>query len=235
MVIQGLAHRGDPRKFPENTLASFRAALDLSYGYLELDINMTKDGIPVVIHDTTINRTTNGSGLVKDYTWEDLQQFDAGKGERIPHLRDVLQLAKDRAIVDIELKQSGDMYPGMERAVWEAIQQSGMEDQVFVSSFDHYAIMRMRELAPAIELGLVIYGATPSVFPLMEQLKAKYVAVKYIYLTEDYVRLCESKGLQVIAWTIDDETTMRSFRARFPNVLVCTNELERWSRCVLDS
>ncbi|MEK3721127.1 glycerophosphodiester phosphodiesterase [Paenibacillus sp. FSL H8-0034] len=235
MIIPGLAHRGDPRKFPENTLASFRAAIERSFSYLELDVNLTKDGIPVVIHDPTINRTTNGTGKVYDYTWEELQQFDAGHGERIPLLLDVLQLAKGRAIVDIELKQNGDWYPGMERAVWDAIKQSGMEEQVVVTSFDHYAILRMRELALALELGLVIYGATPSIFPLMEQLKAKYLAVKYIYLTEDYVQLCESKGIQVIAWTIDDEASMRAFRARFPNVLVCTNELERWSQCVRDS
>ncbi|MEK3914313.1 glycerophosphodiester phosphodiesterase family protein [Paenibacillus sp. FSL H7-0331] len=65
-------------KFPENTLASFRAAIERSFSYLELDVNVTKDGIPVVIHDPTINRTTNGTGKVYDYTWEELQQFDAG-------------------------------------------------------------------------------------------------------------------------------------------------------------
>jgi glycerophosphoryl diester phosphodiesterase len=104
-----------------------------------------------------------------------------------------------------------------------------MEDQVFITSFDHYAIIRTRELAPELELGLVIYGATPTVFPLMEQLKATYLSVKYIYLTEDYVRLCESKGIRLIAWTIDDEPSMRQLREKYPQVLICTNELEKWA------
>ncbi|SDD82321.1 glycerophosphoryl diester phosphodiesterase [Paenibacillus sp. UNCCL117] len=229
MIIEGLAHRGYPKKYPENTVTSFQAALDLSYSILELDVNMTKDGIPVVIHDPTLDRTTDGKGPVKDYTWEELQRFDAGSGQRIPLLEEILLLAKGRARVDIELKQSGDLYPGMEQAVVDVIRRCGMEEQVFVTSFDHYAIIRMRELAPELELGLVIYGATPAVFPLMEQLKAKYLSVKYIYLTDDYVRLCEEKGIQLIAWTIDDESAMRQLRERFPQVLICTNELERWA------
>ncbi len=232
MLIQGLAHRGYPKKYPENTVSSFQAAIELSYSILELDVNLTKDGIPVVIHDPTINRTTNGKGWVKDYTLDELRQFDAGGGQAIPTLEEILMLAKGKVRVDIELKQSGDLYPGMEQAVLDVIRQCEVEKEVFVASFDHYSILRMRELDPELELGLVIYGATPSVFPLMEQLKAKYLSVKSIYLTPEYVRLCEEKGIQLIAWTIDDEQAMQEIRSRFPNVLVCTNELEKWAACV---
>ncbi|UQZ82128.1 Glycerophosphoryl diester phosphodiesterase [Paenibacillus konkukensis] len=235
MSIIGLAHRGYPKKYPENTLVSFQAALDLSFSHLELDVNLTKDGVPVVIHDPTVNRTTNGKGRVVDYTWEELQRLRTGGEQSIPLLKDVLALAKGRAKVDIELKQSGDLYPGLEEKVLETVRECGVQDQVFVTSFDHYSIQRMRQLSKDIELGLVIYGATPSVFPFARELDARYISVKYIYLTDDYVRLCEEQGIQVIAWTIDDEADMRELRRKYPQVWICTNELEKWKACVLET
>ncbi|NOU94816.1 glycerophosphodiester phosphodiesterase [Paenibacillus sp. LMG 31456] len=231
-MILGLAHRGYPKKYPENTIPSFQAAIDLSISHLELDVQLTQDGVPVVIHDPTVNRTTNGQGRVIDFTFDELRKLDAGGGSPIPTLEEVLKLAKGQALVDIELKQSGNLYPGLEEKVLEVIRSCDVLDQVFVTSFDHYSIIRMRELSDEIELGLVIYGATPSVFPLAEQIRACYVSVKYIYLTDDFVRRCEEQGIQLIAWTIDNEEEMRELRSRYPNVWVCTNQLELWKQCV---
>lgn len=235
MLITGLAHRGYPKKYPENTLTSFRAALDLSYSHLELDVNLTKDGVPVVIHDPTVNRTTNGKGLVKDFTLDELRRLDAGGGEAIPTLEEVLKLAKGKAMVDIELKQSGDLYPGMEDKVLEVIRSCGVQDQVFVTSFDHYSIIRTRESSKDIELGLVLYGATPAAFPLAKEIGARYLSVKHIYLTDAYVEECTEKGIRLIAWTVDDKEAMRGLRQRFPDVMICTNELEKWAECYTES
>ena len=174
--------------------------------------------------------TCFASGQQQRDDHDELRKLDAGNGQSIPRLDEVLLLAKDRAIVDIELKQSGMMYPGLESRVLETVRACGMLDQVFVSSFDHYAILRMRELSEEIELGLVIYGATPSVFPLAEQIRAKYVSVKHIYLTDDFVAECDQRGIQLIAWTIDDDREMREFKSRFPHCWICTNELERWKQ-----
>jgi glycerophosphoryl diester phosphodiesterase len=227
-MITGLAHRGYPKKYPENTIASFQAALDLSFSHLELDVQLTRDGVPVVIHDTTVNRTTNGTGHVADYTFEQIRKLDAGKGEQIPTLEEVLLLAKGRAHVDIELKQSGTLYPGLEEQVLKTIQTVGVQDQVFITSFDHYAIIRSRTLSKDIHLGLVLYGSTPAVFHLSKEIKAKYISVKHIYLTDEFVHRCGEEGIQLIAWTIDDEQDMRSLRSRYPDIWACTNELERW-------
>ncbi|MDF2644645.1 MAG: glycerophosphodiester phosphodiesterase [Paenibacillus sp.] len=231
-MILGLAHRGYPRKVPENTLASFQAALDLSYSHLELDVQLTKDGVPVVIHDTTVNRTTNGKGRVVDFTFDELRKLDAGGGGQIPTLEEVLQLANGKAKVDIELKQSGNLYPGLEQKVLDVVRSCDALDQVFVTSFDHYSIVRMRELSREIELGLVLYGATPAVFPLAKQIDARYVSVKYIYLTDEFVQRCDEQGIQLIAWTIDDEQDMHDIRSQYPHIWVCTNELERWKQCM---
>lgn len=235
MSIIGLAHRGYPKRYSENTIPSFQAALDLSFSHLELDVNLTKDGVPVVIHDPTVDRTMNGKGFVQSYTLEELQQLRSDQGERVPTLEEVLKLAKGRAKVDIELKQSGTLYDGIEQRVLDVIRDCDVQDQVFLTSFDHYSMMKVRQLSQDIELGLVIYGATPSIFDFAEEINARYISVKYIYLTDEYVRLCEEKGIQLIAWTVDDEAMMRQLHLTYPNVWVCTNELEKWKQVVLDS
>jgi glycerophosphoryl diester phosphodiesterase len=231
-MIPGLAHRGYPKKYAENTITSFQAALDLSFSHLELDVQLTKDGIPVVLHDITVNRTTDGQGRVQDYMFNDLRKLDAGGGQPIPTLEEILRLAKGRAHVDIELKQSANLHPGLEEKVLEVVHSCDVLDQVFVTSFDHYSIMKMRELSADVELGLVIYGATPSVFPFAREIRARYVSVKYIYLTPEFVSRCEQEGIQVIAWTIDEENDMHQLRTLYPKVWICTNQLERWKSCV---
>ncbi|GIP16582.1 glycerophosphoryl diester phosphodiesterase [Paenibacillus montaniterrae] len=226
MTIRGLAHRGYPLKHPENTLLGFRAAIELGFTHLELDVHLTKDGVPVVIHDPTVNRTTNGTGAVKDYTLDELLKLDAGQGEFVPTLEEVLLLAKDRILVDIELKQTGNAIPGLEAAVIEVVKRVEMLDQVVITSFDHYSIARVRELDAQIELGLVIYGATPAIFPYMKQLGAKYVSLKHLFLTAEFAAEARQHDVQLIAWTPDHEDELRFLRANYPDVLICTNNLE---------
>lgn len=114
MEVRGLAHRGYPLKYPENTMLGFQKALSLA-SHLELDVQLTKDGVPVVIHDATVNRTTNGTGPINDFTLEEIRKLDAGSGEVIPTLEEALRFAKDRMIVDIELKQMGIPTPAWNR------------------------------------------------------------------------------------------------------------------------
>lgn len=90
MKVKALAHRGYSAKYPENTLSSFRAAYDLGFTHLELDVHLSKDGVPVLMHDLRIDRTTNGKGFVKDYTYEELKQFRVGDRETIPTLEEAL-------------------------------------------------------------------------------------------------------------------------------------------------
>ncbi|MCM3634687.1 glycerophosphodiester phosphodiesterase [Paenibacillus camelliae] len=230
MTIRGLAHRGYPLKHPENTLRGFRAALELKFTHLEFDVHLTKDGVPVVIHDPTVDRTTNGTGAVKDFTLEELRKLDAGGGEQIPTLEEALLLVKDRMLVDIELKQTGSMHAGLEAAVIEVIKLVDMKEQVFLTSFDHYSIMRARELDAEIELGLVIYGATPAVFPFMKQLGVKYLSLKYVFLTPEYAEEAKKHGIQLMVWTPDDENQLQTLKSNYPDVLICTNNLEGWAK-----
>jgi len=229
MEIRGLAHRGYPLKYPENTMLGFRKALELGFSHLELDVQLTKDGVPAVIHDATVDRTTNGTGAINSFTLEEIRKLDAGQGEVVPTLEEALLFAKDRMIVDIELKQMGDTYPGLEQKVIDLIKETGMEKQVFLTSFDHYSIERARSIDPDIELGLVIYGATPSIFPYLDEIGARYVSVKYVYVTPAFMEEARKRGIQLIVWTPDNEAELVSL-TQYPELLIVTNNLDGWAK-----
>src|SRR5690625_7519217 len=106
MKIRGIAHRGFPGRAPENTLSSFQLACDLAFTHLELDVQLTKDGVPVLIHDYSINRMTNGEGLVRDYTLKQLKEFKVKDVERIPTLEEALNMLKGKISILVELKNA---------------------------------------------------------------------------------------------------------------------------------
>ncbi|OZU88298.1 glycerophosphodiester phosphodiesterase [Virgibacillus indicus] len=227
MKIKALAHRGYPIKYPENTIASYQAALNLNFTHVELDVQLSKDGIPVLMHDSTIDRTTNGQGMVKEYTLEELRSFQVGEGEKIPTLEEALLFAKDKIFVSIELKQKGDLYIGIEEAVLNVIQKTGMLKQVYVNSFDHYAIAKMRSLSDDIELGIIQHGASPAVIPFMKQINATYLSLRIEYLTKEYAKSCKEAGITIVVWPVDNEEQFIK-AMNYQNVLCTTNELERF-------
>lgn len=225
MKIRGVAHRGYPLRYPENTLSSYKAAYDLGFTHLELDVHLSKDGVPVLMHDPTIDRMTDGQGWVKDYTLEELRQFRVGRDETIPTLEEALLFAKDKMTVNVELKQYGDLYPGLEETVLEILKKTDMLDQVYISSFDHYSIARMRKLSDEVELGLIQWGATPAVVPFMEEIRARYLSLRTEYLTDEYVKLCERSGIQLMVWPVNLKWQFDK-AARYPSVLCVTDDLE---------
>lgn len=227
LKYRAIAHRGYPAKYPENTMIGFQAAVDLSFTHLEVDVHLTKDGVPVIMHDPTLDRTTNGKGPILQYTWEELKEVTVGRDQKIPTLAEMLKFTKYRIFVDIEIKQEGDKYKGIEHIVLEEIRKHGMFDQVFLSSFDHYCIQRLRKDSDKVQLCLVYYGQSPSAIPYAKQINANYVAVRHNFITKEYINLCLENDIQIVAWTIDDPAIMKKFSAE-SNVLVITNDLEKW-------
>ncbi len=156
-----IAHRGYSAKAPENTLAAFQLAMDTGADVIELDVTLTKDGIPIVIHDDTLNRTTNGKGLVLAMTLKDLKKLDAGSWfnpsfseEKLPTLEEVLQLVNKKIIVNVEIKKESAMK--IEEKVLEIVSKYGMESMVFISSFAHNSLFKIKELNPEIPTGYLI-------------------------------------------------------------------------------
>lgn len=159
------AHRGAAGHRPENTMVSFRYALELGATGIETDVQMTRDGHLVLIHDESLQRTTGSPAWVKDVTLEELRQLEAGswydekyRGERIPTLEELLELvrqAESRVVLNLELKNGLIQYPELERKVIEAVRAYALSEQTVISSFNHYSLVECKALAPEIKTGIL--------------------------------------------------------------------------------
>ncbi|MCM3715828.1 glycerophosphodiester phosphodiesterase [Alkalihalobacillus oceani] len=231
-----IAHRGWSGQAPENTLAAFRLALDEPFiTEVELDVHLSKDGIPVVIHDHTLERTTNGRGAVRDYTFSELQQLTAGSwfsqefmAEKIPSLEQVFQMFKGRTSrLVIELKQTADHYPGLEEAVVKLIQSYQLERQVTVISFDHISVKTVKDADAAIETGLVYLGRPTLLVEQARYTGASFISMHYAYITESLINELIQAGIKIGVWTVDDEDTQNKLASFHDELRVTTNYPER--------
>lgn len=143
MKIRGIAHRGYPKIAPENTMSSFQAAYDLSFSHLEMDVHLSKDGVPVILHDASINRVSDREGRVKDYTADELKTFRVYGTETIPTLEELLVTFKDRFEFIIELKQEGHLYPGLEEKTLDVIRRTHTKSQSRIISIDHFSLAKV--------------------------------------------------------------------------------------------
>jgi glycerophosphoryl diester phosphodiesterase len=230
MKIKGLAHRGYPGKAPENTLSSFQAACDLSYSHLELDVQLSKDGVPVVFHDYKIDRVSDGKGWVKDYTVRELKQFRIGENETIPTLEEALLKLKGKIEFVIELKKAGDMYPTLEEETLDIIRRTDTLAQSRIISFDHFAVAKMRRLDPDIELGLLTGSCLPYVFPYLKEIRCTFLGFLYIFLTPSYAEMMRVNGVTMYSpGVVDSMEAMQLMAEKYPDAVITTNELERWA------
>jgi glycerophosphoryl diester phosphodiesterase len=208
-----IAHRGFSGRYPENTLKAFEEALKLPIDAVELDVRRTKDGVLVVIHDETVDRTTNGKGKVRDLTWSEIQKLDAGSwkgkefaGERIPRLEEALQLINARVVVFLEIKE-----PDTAPQVVEALRQLDALSWVKIGSFHPQAISLVRKLAPEASCSLIgsaKVGASDKTFAdfVKEALRcgANSITVNYAGLTPERIRYCHQRCIFVGTWTVND-------------------------------
>lgn len=210
-------HRGNPAEHPENTLPSFRSAIDLGVDMIECDVHLTADGELVVIHDHTLDRTTDGTGMVAQRTLAELRRLDAGAGERLPVLAEVCELARDRVGLCVEVKQIPIPYPGLEEKLVSCLGALGMIDQSAVISFDHRSVRRLKELEPRLATG-VLEGARPiDAAGLMRAAGADIYAPHFGAMDRELVEEVHAAGGVVGVWTVDDATAVAWCRACLPD------------------
>ena len=207
------AHRGYSGKYPENTMLAFREAEKAGTDGIELDVQLTKDGQIVIIHDETLDRTTTGTGWVKDHTLKELKALDASviKGgtcppERIPTLEEYCGWVKGtKLITNIELKTSIICYPEIEEKTAEMVRAFGLEDRVIFSSFNHLSALHMKELLPQCPVGALVENNDLQF--------AGYYCHKYGFdfyhpdchlLTKANVDNCKEYGIGINTWTVND-------------------------------
>lgn len=206
-----VGHRGAMGYCPENTLVSFERGLELGADWIELDVHLSKDGALIVIHDETLDRTTNGHGLVRDHTLTQLRSLDAGNGQKLLTLDEVLDWARRRdTLLDIEIKNAPVFYPGIEDKVVQAIYAAGMVDQLIVISFDHAAVKRVKELEPNIATG-VLYACKPTDggVSLASAAQADAVLPHWAYVTQEDVSAAHAAGLAVAPWASSDPAVLK--------------------------
>jgi glycerophosphoryl diester phosphodiesterase len=209
-----LAHRGASRIAPENTLTAFRLALEQGADGLELDVRLSRDGVPVVFHDAELSRTTDGQGRISEKTLAELRALDAGRwfdpcfaGEQIPTLEEVLKAFGDQTLYNIELKTFGVRDDGLVRAVLACIRRQGLAHRTLLSSFNPLALRRAWRLAPEIPRGLLVDLDLP--LPLRRAWLAFLVPhqarhLQFRMIEERTVSWCRRRGLAVMAWTVND-------------------------------
>ena len=230
-TIMLVAHRGGAGLAPENTMAAFASGLEQGADAIEFDVHLSRDKVPVVIHDPLLARTTNGSGEVGDLPVEELKSLNAaaryfgpGLPQRIPTLDEVLELVKERAQahVEIKLKSDGSRYPGMEEAVVAALTRHGMIESSLILSFDFPTLQTIKALHPRLRTCALIStrylsqmgSRGPSaVAEELGKLGVDYVGMNERYMSPElYARLRE-QGLKVGVWTVNSEERMQHFAA----------------------
>jgi glycerophosphoryl diester phosphodiesterase len=209
-------HRGAAAEFPENTLAGFRRALELGIEGIELDVHLSKDGVPVVIHDETVDRTTNGKGAVADLTAAELRELDAGDGEHVPTLAEVLDLVGDQLHVDIEVKANA-----AGEAVLEEVR--GRETRWLISSFDWDVLRYVRSVDEEAEIWVLALGATDDALETVEELGASALALWQRAIDEDIAQMLIEKSIPFWPWTVNDPEQARQL-LEWGAFGICTDE-----------
>lgn len=193
--------------------------MQLGADAVELDVHLSADGVPVVIHDFTVDGTTDGSGRVAELTLAQLKQLDAGStfapafaGERIPTLAEVLEAVGERLLLNVELKSLSLRENGLERAVIAQIEQHGLDDCVLISSFNPLSLRRAKRIAPHIPVGLLYSSDMP--LPLRRAWLAPFVHHEarhpnHTMVHARFLAWAKRRGYWVNVWTVDDPDEMR--------------------------
>ncbi len=205
------AHRGASKKAPENTMAAFELAYQMGADGIETDVQLTKDQIPVLIHDETLRRTTNGTGFVQDYTFNELQKLDAGswhsksyQNERIPSLEAFLKWSKDKEIqLNIELKNNVLEYNEIESKVIYLIDKYKLTQKTTISTFNEKSLRTICNNHPTIETAFLISSKIRDLYTHATELSVRGIHMKYHLLTKNFIKNAEKHDLYIGTYTVN--------------------------------
>ncbi len=214
-AVLTIAHRGASARYPENTLSAFLAAAEAGAEICEFDVRMTRDSEVVVIHDATVNRTTDGRGRVASMSLAEVKRLDAGarlgvefRGERIPTLDEVATRLTGRCAMDVELKAEG-----LESRVCEILRRHDALDAAAISSFDAEQLRLVAGLEPRLRLVLLDEKDPAAMLDTAAAIGAFAVAPRFNMVEPELCAEAHRRGLAVYTWTVDDEPSMRRFIA----------------------
>lgn len=235
-----IAHRGASNIAPENTLASIREALKSNPDRIEIDVQQTADGIIVLLHDISLERTTNGKGLVKNKTYVELEKLDAGswfsnkfKEEKIPTLEEAIRLVNGKCKLIIEIKKGHSFYPNIEKNILQIIKKLHAENWVAIHAFDDSVIDTVHALDPSISLHkllvvkfqfspIIISNAIDNI-ELDNYTYVKEYSIHYAFANKKIINLLKAKGKKVNVWTVNDPATAKQLIALGVDGIITNN------------
>jgi glycerophosphoryl diester phosphodiesterase len=207
-----VAHRGYSGRYPENTMLAFKKAAEAGADEIEMDVQLTKDGIVVIIHDESVERVTGAKGWVRDFDFAELRKLDASSVFRgkygfnpIPSLDEYFDWVKDTAIVtNIELKNSNFYYEGLEEKTIALVQKYGLEKRTIFSSFNHASLLKCKKLSPSIPCGVLVeqHVGGAGYYIKSNGLDFYHPAMKF--LNDEVVEDCKKYGVEINVWTVND-------------------------------
>jgi glycerophosphoryl diester phosphodiesterase len=212
--VDNIAHRGAAGYAPENTIAAFDKAIEMKADYIEMDIQRTKDGELVIIHDTSVDRTTEGSGYIKDLTFNELRSLDAGSwkgtefaGEKIPTFDEILDKYHGKIGILLELK-APELYPGIEESIAQELKDRNLDkpqnEKMILQSFNFESMKKMNTLLPNVPIGVLTWSKAHTTPQALKEFSAyaDYFNPSYGLITEDLVNQVHSQGMQIQSWTV---------------------------------
>ncbi|UTC62082.1 glycerophosphodiester phosphodiesterase [Treponema sp. OMZ 787] len=209
------AHRGFRSRYPENTMLAFSKAADLGVDGIEFDVHLSSDGVPVIIHDETLDRTSSASGLVKDFSFDELKKINAAAkfksaeplngtvplNEKIPSLEDYFDFIKNKDIIsNIELKTGVFEYPGIEEKVYALLKKYNLQDKCIISSFNHESVLRMKKINSSLVCGFLVdsWDLHPAAY--LKKYGVECYHPPAYRLTKEFVDELHNEGFKVNAW-----------------------------------
>lgn len=233
--VLNIAHRGYSAMFDENTMIAFKKAIEYKADGIETDVQLSKDGVPVIIHDETLDRTTNGKGFVKDYTLSQLKEFKTTNGEEIPTLRELLDLfSKSKMeVLNLELKNSILEYDGIEEKVLDLIDEFNLKDRIIISTFNHLSLIKIREIekqrntASKIKLGALTESTLANVDKYLKDIDVQcYHPFFPSILNKEYSQSIIKSGIEINPYTVNE---IEDFKRVIDAGVTCiiTNEVEK--------
>lgn len=212
-----IAHRGASGYAPENTIASFRKALEMKADGIELDVHLNREGHLIVCHDEAVNRTTNGTGLIKDLSLREIQEMDAGSWfhkayarEGIPTLDEVLELIKNKNIlINIELKSGPILYEGIEKQVIQLLKKYNLQNQAILSSFNHYSLLECKKADNGIKTAILYMAGLVDPWEYAKYIKADGIHPYFYTVTPTVIEGCEQNNMFIYPFTVNDDQYMK--------------------------
>ncbi|MCM1991047.1 glycerophosphodiester phosphodiesterase [Oceanirhabdus seepicola] len=235
------AHRGYSGKYPENTLKSFKKAIDYGAQGIETDVQMSRDGELILIHDEKIDRTSNGTGYVFNMSYNELLELDFGewkrkkfRGEKIPKLSELLELVQDKNIeLNLEIKNNIIHYPNIEEKIITLISDFQMEDRVIISSFNHESVLKCKSINKKIRCGPLTYSNLINPHKYINEYKFDTFHPMYRSLDSEKIQVLKNNGTPIYTYTVDIKEEM-NFLIKNGIEGIITNEIEIALSCLIN-